>query len=319
MRGKRLFPIFVAGAIALSSLSAAVAAESAATATAPSGIQMQKEAVDPLQRLENEKTRIEERLANGEITQEQADEALAQIEQRIEEMEAFNQLSTDEKKAKLLSDCTTKLDQQVEDGKMTQEEADTALAEYKTKLEEWDGSGYLPFMGMGNGPQGMGPQEMGQNNGSGTIDTTAYKDGVVLKIGRPNALVKGAKAKIDQQNTNVAPVVVGGRTMVPLRFVSEAFGAEVNWDASTRQVTIKNQDKSAVLTVGSKEMTVDSSSSTLDVAPQISNGRVLVPLRAVAENILGKKLAYTNGVIYISDQDFQLDDSRVKELTTVLQ
>jgi len=37
---------------------------------------------------------------------------------------------------------------------------------------------------------------------------------------------------------DVAPTVIDGRTLVPVRFVSEAFGTEVEWDANTRIVSI---------------------------------------------------------------------------------
>ena len=35
------------------------------------------------------------------------------------------------------------------------------------------------------------------------------------------------------------PTIINGRTMVPIRFISEAFGATVDWDNATRTVTIK--------------------------------------------------------------------------------
>ena len=38
---------------------------------------------------------------------------------------------------------------------------------------------------------------------------------------------------------DVAPMIKNGRTMVPIRFISEALGYEVEWDALTREVIIK--------------------------------------------------------------------------------
>lgn len=37
---------------------------------------------------------------------------------------------------------------------------------------------------------------------------------------------------------DAAPFIENGRTMVPVRYISEAFGASVNWDGTTRQVTV---------------------------------------------------------------------------------
>lgn len=45
--------------------------------------------------------------------------------------------------------------------------------------------------------------------------------------------------RIDPENPQVRPLIMGpGRTMLPLRFVAENLGYTVNWDQSTRLVTI---------------------------------------------------------------------------------
>ncbi|WP_255405080.1 glycosyl hydrolase family 18 protein [Thermoanaerobacterium sp. RBIITD] len=41
-----------------------------------------------------------------------------------------------------------------------------------------------------------------------------------------------------KKSLNEAPFIANGRTMVPLRFISEALGADVNWDESTYTVNI---------------------------------------------------------------------------------
>lgn len=56
---------------------------------------------------------------------------------------------------------------------------------------------------------------------------------VSLVIGQTQAMINGQSVAID-----VPPMVVGGRTMVPLRFVSQALGSTVNWDANTSTVAI---------------------------------------------------------------------------------
>ncbi|MHB8733439.1 MAG: copper amine oxidase N-terminal domain-containing protein [bacterium] len=59
---------------------------------------------------------------------------------------------------------------------------------------------------------------------------------VSLRIGSPQALVNGQAQLMD-----VPALLVGGRTMVPLRFVSQTLGADVNWDAATSAVQIASQ------------------------------------------------------------------------------
>lgn len=82
-----------------------------------------------------------------------------------------------------------------------------------------------------------------------------------------------------------------GRTMVPVRFIAEAFGATVTWDAPTRRVfvdqkaTVAHRAVLMVMTVGKKQATVNGKAITLDVAPAITAGRTFVPLRVISETL----------------------------------
>jgi phage baseplate assembly protein gpV len=65
-----------------------------------------------------------------------------------------------------------------------------------------------------------------------------------LQIGSEAATVDGRAVALD------APAVeVGGRTYVPLRFISEALGAEVDWDAEAHTVTITDGARTGTLQV----------------------------------------------------------------------
>jgi hypothetical protein len=64
---------------------------------------------------------------------------------------------------------------------------------------------------------------------------------VSLVIGNTRAMIDGRPAAMD-----VPAMLVGGRTMVPLRFVSQALGATVNWDASTSTVAIASSGAAAL-------------------------------------------------------------------------
>ena len=59
---------------------------------------------------------------------------------------------------------------------------------------------------------------------------------VSLRIGSPQAFLNGQAQFLD-----VPAMLIGGRTVVPLRFVSQALGADVNWDAMTSTVQIMSQ------------------------------------------------------------------------------
>ncbi len=69
---------------------------------------------------------------------------------------------------------------------------------------------------------------------------TVSMDGTMLElwIGKGQARVNGRSVAIDSQNTKVVPLIVSGRTMLPVRFVAEQLGAGVQWEASTKTITI---------------------------------------------------------------------------------
>ncbi|MCX7709518.1 MAG: hypothetical protein N2484_06675 [Clostridia bacterium] len=101
--------------------------------------------VDPAQLLEKRKADIQQRVKDGKLTQTEADKAIAQVEAKVKEMQEFNSLTLEQKREKLLNDFTASISQRVKDGKLTQAEADKNIAEFKTKLSNWDGSGRMPF------------------------------------------------------------------------------------------------------------------------------------------------------------------------------
>jgi len=118
-----------------------------------------------------------------------------------------------------------------------------------------------------------------------TVTLTTGSDGkirILLKIGSKNAYVNNQLVALD-----VAPFIDKGRTFVPFRFIGESLGAEVGFtkNASGRveTVTYRLGSTSIVLYIGKKNATVNGRTVTLDVPPQIIQGRTLVPLRFVTE------------------------------------
>jgi len=100
-----------------------------------------------------------------------------------------------------------------------------------------------------------------------------------------------------------APIYIkDGRTLVPVRAISEAFDAEVVWNGLERQVTIKSANDTIELIIDSPQAVVNGEIKTLDVAPTIENDRTMVPIRFVSE-MLSKNVEYieTTSQILISD------------------
>lgn len=93
------------------------------------------------------------------------------------------------------------------------------------------------------------------------------------------------KVEIDEQEVafDVPPFIEQDRTFVPVRAIFESLGATIQWDGTTKTVTAVKDDTTVVLVIGKKEITVNGTVKTLDVAPQIVHDRTLVPARAVSE------------------------------------
>ncbi|MEW4372914.1 copper amine oxidase N-terminal domain-containing protein [Paenibacillus kandeliae] len=75
--------------------------------------------------------------------------------------------------------------------------------------------------------------------------------------------------------------------MVPIRFVSEKLGAKVGWSnvAGKQTVTLKTDDHSVVMTVGSATAVVDGQSKQYDSKIILKQSRTFVPLRLVSEGL----------------------------------
>jgi len=61
---------------------------------------------------------------------------------------------------------------------------------------------------------------------------------IELWIGKNTANVNGINQFIDPTNTKVAPMLINGRTMLPLRFIAENLGCDVQWDGKTQTIAI---------------------------------------------------------------------------------
>ncbi|MBQ4159979.1 MAG: copper amine oxidase N-terminal domain-containing protein, partial [Clostridia bacterium] len=144
---------------------------------------------------------------------------------------------------------------------------------------------------------------MAQWSAEDTGKTTVQLAGtdVLLKIGSPNAIAKGEKTYVDTNNYEVVPFTENGRTLVPVRFISESFGAKVGWEEATQTVSVSYDAKEIKLVIGSNQMLVNGNAVTLDVPANTYNSRTLIPLRALVE-ALGKHVFWDDrGLIIISD------------------
>lgn len=100
-------------------------------------------------------------------------------------------------------------------------------------------------------------------------------------IGRASYEADGASKQMD-----AAAFVKNGRTYVPVRYLALALGVaenDIGWDGKTRTVTLKLDNVTLRLTIGSKTLYVNGQPRQMDVAPVIVKGRTYLPARWVAE------------------------------------
>ncbi len=159
-----------------------------------------------------------------------------------------------------------------------------------------------------------------QLNSTGT-NTTGKSDDISLNKGTYYILVTTKYSSLYHSNTdyNISlnsrqikvllnekqiqfdqhPIIQNGRTLVPLRAIFEAIGANVTWNEKLKTITAVYENTTIIMKVGDKTITKNGSKITLDVSPQIINGRTLVPARAVAESF-GAKVDWNSDIQTIS-------------------
>lgn len=84
---------------------------------------------------------------------------------------------------------------------------------------------------------------------------------------------------------DVNPIILNGRTMVPMRGIFEHLGAQVYWYPETREVVGYKDNNYIKLQINSESYYKNGNSDTLDSPPIILKGRTMVPIRFIAESL----------------------------------
>jgi multiple sugar transport system substrate-binding protein len=101
---------------------------------------------------------------------------------------------------------------------------------------------------------------------------------IEVYIGKNTGTVNGKATTLEQ-----GAVIKSGRTLVPLRFITEAMGATLVWDAATRTANITLADNKIALTIDKTVAKVNGYDVILDAPAAIINSKTVVPMRFVAE------------------------------------
>ncbi|MFC5449778.1 stalk domain-containing protein [Paenibacillus aestuarii] len=81
------------------------------------------------------------------------------------------------------------------------------------------------------------------------------------------------------------PVIINGQAYLPIRSVSESFGAAVDWDQDGLTVTVSTEFSTITSTIGQDTAYVDGEPTRIDGPSLLLAGRTYVPLRFIAESL----------------------------------
>ena len=99
--------------------------------------------------------------------------------------------------------------------------------------------------------------------------------------------------------SEVAPMIVDGKAIIPLRAVVQSLGGTVNWDPVIRQASASLGNRRLAVTIGSSTAQVDGEATDMGTAARLQEARTLVPARFLGE-ALALALHYQQGVVHIA-------------------
>lgn len=88
-----------------------------------------------------------------------------------------------------------------------------------------------------------------------------------------------------QLEFDVEPTLENGRTLVPMRVIFEALGAEVSWDNDTSTAIAAKDGLTIKITINDMKLYKNDEVIELDVPARLIDSRTLVPVRAVSEGM----------------------------------
>lgn len=108
---------------------------------------------------------------------------------------------------------------------------------------------------------------------------------IILKIGDKTAWISSRIYTLEYP-----PFIKNKRTFVPLRFIVEGLGGNVEWDGDERKVTVKFENIILVMWIGKREAILNGEKVIIDpqdknIYPIILNGRTFIPLRFALESL----------------------------------
>ena len=116
---------------------------------------------------------------------------------------------------------------------------------------------------------------------------------IICLVFNSTVFASGTSVEIDSKNIefDVSPIIENSRTLVPMRKIFEELGCEVEWLSESQTVIVTKNSKIIALQIGKNKIistdieTGENVVTEIDTAPQIHNGRTLVPVRVISESL----------------------------------
>lgn len=96
---------------------------------------------------------------------------------------------------------------------------------------------------------------------------------------------------------DVLPQVINERTYVPISTITKFLGVSINWQEPN--ITVNHNNTELILTIGENEAIKNGKIIKLDASPYVRNGRTMVPLRFISEE-LGLGISYQDAQVDIT-------------------
>lgn len=145
-------------------------------------------------------------------------------------------------------------------------------------------------------------------------NNNAAKDEVIsiaFKIG-------DSTLKINGENVTVTtPYEKDGTTLVPVRVITEAFGAQVDWSDAEQKVTLTYQGVVIEIWINSTRAVVNGIEQKLLLAPELTNDTTMVPLRFITENF-GADVSYDDATESILVEKTVTSSEAISDYSNIL-
>ena len=147
------------------------------------------------------------------------------------------------------------------------------------------------------------------------LSSVVFSEPIILEYDGESHTYNGKKITIMIDGTelvsDVMPVILNGRTLVPLRALFEYTGADVDWNDEEKSVKIISNSTEILLKINDVKTLVDGNEVLLDVPAKIINSRTMVPLRFISEQ-LNMKVGWDPEKYIVS-----VDTSKIQEISYI--